>query len=98
VQSFNCSRIACIWNRFPRPGGHQRNGWPVGRFAASLNNAGCQNGLAPASFKGVMSVVPDSSKADLQRNPDEGAESGHRTSSPRELWHGVPVRATARNQ
>jgi hypothetical protein len=44
VYLFNCSRIACIWNRFPRPGGHQRNGWPVGRFAASLNNAGGQNG------------------------------------------------------
>ena len=26
-------------------------------------------------FKGRTSVVPDSSKADLQRNPDEGAEA-----------------------
>jgi hypothetical protein len=26
-------------------------------------------------FKGMTSVVPDSSKADLQRNPDEGAEA-----------------------
>ena len=44
VQSFNCSRSACIGNRLPRPGGHQRDGYPAGRFAASLNNAGCRNG------------------------------------------------------
>jgi hypothetical protein len=44
VQSFNCSRSACTGNRFPRPGGHQRNGYPAGRFAANLNNAGCRNG------------------------------------------------------
>jgi hypothetical protein len=44
VQNFNCSRTACIGNRFPRPGGHQRNGCPAGRFAASLNDAGCRNG------------------------------------------------------
>ena len=30
--------------------------------------------LRPVS-KGMMSVVPDSSKADLQRKPDEGAEA-----------------------
>ncbi len=44
VQNVNCSRTACIGNRFPRPGGHQRNGRPAGRFAASLNNSGCRNG------------------------------------------------------
>jgi hypothetical protein len=44
VQSFNCSRSACSGNRFPHPGGHQRNGCPAGRLAASLNNAGCRNG------------------------------------------------------
>ena len=44
VQNVNRSRTGCIGNRFPRPGGHQRNGRPPGRFAASLNNSGCRNG------------------------------------------------------
>jgi hypothetical protein len=31
--------------------------------------------LLRPDFKGMTSVVPDRSKADLQRNPDEGAEA-----------------------
>ena len=34
-----------------------------------------QSHHAPPDFKGMTSVVPDSTKADLQRKPDEGAEA-----------------------
>jgi hypothetical protein len=36
-----------------------------------------QNHLLQADFKGMMSAVPDSLKADLQRKPDEPASKIH---------------------
>jgi hypothetical protein len=44
VQSFNRSRTACIGNRFPRPRGDERNGYPASQFATNLSNAGYRNG------------------------------------------------------
>ncbi len=47
VQSFNRSRTGSIRNNCPRPGGHERNGYAAGWFAASLNNTGYRNRRPP---------------------------------------------------
>jgi hypothetical protein len=47
VQSFNRSRTGCIRNNCPRPGGHERDGYAAGRFAANLNNTGYRNRRTP---------------------------------------------------
>jgi hypothetical protein len=47
AQSFNRSRTGCIRNNCPRPGGHERNGYAAGRFAANLNNTGYRNRRTP---------------------------------------------------
>jgi len=44
------------------------------RSQRALKGSVSHNMLRP-DFKGMTSVVPDSSKADLQRKPDEGAEA-----------------------
>jgi hypothetical protein len=47
VQSFNCSRTACIRTNCPRPGGHERDGYTAARFAANLDNTGYRNRRTP---------------------------------------------------
>ena len=47
VESFNRSRTGSIRNNCPRPGGHERNGYAAGRFAANLNNTGYRNRRTP---------------------------------------------------
>ena len=47
VQSFNRSRTGSIRNNCPRPGGHERNGYAAGRFAANLNDTGYRNRRTP---------------------------------------------------
>jgi hypothetical protein len=47
VQSFNRSRTGCIRNNCSRPGGHERNGYAAGRFAANLNDTSYRNRRTP---------------------------------------------------
>jgi len=94
VQSFNCSRSACIRKRFPRPGGHQRNGWPAGRFAASLNKPSLSNRLhyVKVSRKPVMS------QSDIEVSASEPGRSRFGTEASPELVTSQPDIEASRSE